>query len=64
MILVLDFEVIPLIQTFGHVEFILKGPEYRYLREVDQDPQSFCPSKPGTMVLVREMVDQVLIKFL
>jgi hypothetical protein len=44
---------------FGHVEFILKGPEFRHLREVDNDPQSFCPSKPGTLDVIREMIDQV-----
>lgn len=34
-----DLEVIPLIQTFGHMELFLKLPEYRHLREDDEFPQ-------------------------
>ena len=56
----LGMEVIPLIQTFGHVEFILKSEKFRHLREVMEDPQSYCPSKPGTMEVISEMIDQVI----
>jgi len=33
------FEVIPLIQSFGHLEFFLKLQEFRHLREIDEYPQ-------------------------
>lgn len=52
--------VIPLIQTFGHVEFALKHSNWSKLREVPDSPQAFCPSRNGTMDFIKEMVKQVL----
>lgn len=51
--------VIPLIQTFGHVEFALKHSNWSKLREVPDSPQAFCPSRNGTMDFIKEMVKQV-----
>lgn len=53
-------EVIPLIQTFGHFEFILKLEQYRGLREVDKYPQVLCPSHSRTLPLIYKMIDQIL----
>ncbi|GAB6020255.1 hypothetical protein CHUAL_002973 [Chamberlinius hualienensis] len=55
-----NFEVIPLIQTFGHVEFILKVSEFMSLREVPKAPQAFCPSNNETMLVIQEMIDQMM----
>jgi len=54
-------EVIPLIQTFGHVEFALKLPDFAHLREVQESPQALCPSYNASMKFVEQMVDQVNI---
>ena len=52
-------EAIPLVQTFGHVEFVLKTEEFAHLRETEGDPQSFCPSQNGTIQLIETMIQQV-----
>lgn len=54
-------EVIPLIQTFGHVEFALKHAAWSKLREVPDSPQALCPSKNDSHVFINEMVKQVNI---
>lgn len=54
-------EVIPLVQTFGHLEFILKLPEFQHLRELSAFPQEICPSNPDSFqVLIRELIQQVM----
>ncbi|KAJ8986020.1 hypothetical protein NQ317_013904 [Molorchus minor] len=62
-------EVIPLIQTFGHVEFALKHSEFANLREVPGSPQALCPSRKSSLDFIREMINQVMalhpsVKFL
>lgn len=52
--------VIPLIQTFGHLEFVLKLPEFKHLREVEDIPQSVCPTNNATLVMVKMMIDQII----
>lgn len=54
-------EVIPLIQTFGHVEFALKRVDFIKLREVSNSPQALCPSKNASIDFIKEIVQQVYI---
>jgi hexosaminidase len=41
----LHIEVIPLQQSFGHVEYILRNYKYAQLREDDKDFSQVCPSE-------------------
>lgn len=53
-------EVIPLLQTFGHLEFLLKLEDFSELREVPEYPQVICPTHEKTLSVLMEMIDQVL----
>ncbi|XP_041433310.1 hexosaminidase D isoform X2 [Xenopus laevis] len=53
-------EVVPLVQTFGHMEYVLKHENYRSLREVEQYPNSINPHRAETMPLVKKILGQVL----
>ncbi|XP_014250389.1 hexosaminidase D-like isoform X2 [Cimex lectularius] len=55
-----DLEVIPLIQTFGHVEFALKHEEFAHLREVPESAQALCPSLNASLDFVQLLIDQVM----
>lgn len=55
-------EVIPLIQTFGHLEMLLKHEEFVELREVPKYPQVVCPSHPQIYETLYEMIDQIIAK--
>ncbi|XP_066962631.1 hexosaminidase D isoform X1 [Macrobrachium rosenbergii] len=53
-------EVIPLVQTFGHLEFALKHERFSHLREVPEFPQALCPSLNESLWLVNSIIDQVM----
>jgi len=55
-----DLGVIPLVQTFGHLEFVLKLEEFQDLREVRNYPQTICPSNEDAWTTIRTMIDQIL----
>ena len=59
----LGLEVIPLVQTFGHMEFILKHGQFASLRDSPQMPESICPCHEQTMNLIGLYIDQVCIVF-
>ncbi|KAM9296254.1 hexosaminidase D [Gastrophryne carolinensis] len=55
-----QLEVIPLIQTFGHMEFVLKHEQFSHLREVPTFPNSLNPHKDQSLRLLRLMIGQVM----
>lgn len=54
----MDF--IPLVQTFGHLEFVLKHKEYAYLREVKENPMSLCPSNEDSIALIKRLLEEIM----
>ncbi|CAH1395896.1 unnamed protein product [Nezara viridula] len=57
-----NLSVIPLVQTFGHLEFVLRHEEWKQLREVWKYTNALCPSNPKSLSLVTSMIDQVISK--
>lgn len=55
-----NLEIIPLVQTFGHFEFVLKHEQYVSLREVEEFPNSLNPRIPQSLELVKQMLHQVM----
>uniref|UniRef100_A0A672IJA9 beta-N-acetylhexosaminidase n=1 Tax=Salarias fasciatus TaxID=181472 RepID=A0A672IJA9_SALFA len=53
-------EVIPLVQTFGHMEFVLKHPHMWNLREAGHCVGTLNPHKEDSLKLVMEMLRQVV----
>jgi len=53
-------EIIPLVQTLGHAEYILRHEEYAHLRETSDFYQQMCPSNPHTFRFVTEIIDEMM----
>ena len=53
-------EVIPIVQTLGHMESSLKLREFSELREVPTYPQVSCPTNNKTISLVKSIIDQII----
>uniref|UniRef100_A0A671MTD4 beta-N-acetylhexosaminidase n=1 Tax=Sinocyclocheilus anshuiensis TaxID=1608454 RepID=A0A671MTD4_9TELE len=53
-------EIIPLVQTFGHLEFVLKHEVFRDLREVDYCLGTLNPHRDGGDRLVQDMLQQIM----
>ncbi len=55
----LGLQVIPLIQTLGHLEWLLKHDAYRHLRENDSVSE-LCPLHPDVRKLLKRWIDEVV----
>ena len=56
----LHIEIIPLLQSLGHVEYILSHSEYAHLREVPNDFSQYCPLNPESQRLFKELAAEIL----
>ncbi|PAV73431.1 hypothetical protein WR25_04662 isoform A [Diploscapter pachys] len=54
-----NLQIIPLIQTFGHLEWVLKLKEFKHLRDSIRFPQVICFAEPEGWDLIRDMIVQV-----
>uniref|UniRef100_A0A034W755 Hexosaminidase D n=2 Tax=Bactrocera dorsalis TaxID=27457 RepID=A0A034W755_BACDO len=52
--------IMPLVQTFGHIEFALKLQEFENLREIPEIPQSLCPSQDDSIIFIQNMLTQII----
>lgn len=59
----LGLEPIPLVQSFGHLEWLLKRSRWRRLREVPDMTRCCCPSKPETRQFLRRLLRECLDLF-
>ena len=57
--LALGLEVIPLVQTVGHLEYALKHDTFAALREDPDDYGTLCPVLQSSQVFIKELIDQV-----
>lgn len=53
-------DVIPLQQTFGHLEYVLKQPEMIHLRATSNTPGELCPLRSGTFEVVAELIEETV----
>ncbi len=56
-------EVIPLVQSYGHLENVLIRPQFKKFREQKDNPQDICPLKGGAREVILGMVRDVLAVF-
>ncbi|XID92178.1 family 20 glycosylhydrolase [Paenibacillaceae bacterium WGS1546] len=52
-------EVIPLQQTFGHLEYLLGREEHKHLRETESSTGELCPSHPQSFALISELLAEI-----
>ena len=52
-------DLIPLQQSFGHVEYILKDPRYTYLREIPEAVGEMCPFRKGSFDISKALIDEM-----
>lgn len=55
-------EVIPLQQSFGHLEYVLKHENYKHLRETPEDLGELCPCNPESLKLSCALIDEIAAK--
>lgn len=53
-------KIIPLVQTYGHLEWLLKLKKFAHLRDAGNYPQVITPCLEESYTVLYEMIDQVI----
>lgn len=59
----LGLRSIPLLQTLGHCEYVLKNPEYSHLAELPDRVDQYCPMNEKVVPFLNKWVDEYLELF-
>ncbi len=59
----LRLESIPLFQTLGHCEYVLKHPAYRHLAERSDRIDQYCPLHPELVPFLKRWIDEYMELF-
>ncbi len=59
----LGMRVIPLVQSYGHLENVLEKSQFQRFREEKDDPRAVCPIRGGAREVVMGMIEDVLEVF-
>ncbi len=59
----LGLEPIPLFQTIGHAEYVLKHEPYVHLRELPDKIDQYCPLHPEVVPMLKEWIAEYLSVF-
>ena len=59
----LGLESIPLLQTVGHGEYVLKHPAFHHLRELPEHHDCYCTENPATREFLKQLIGEYLDVF-
>jgi hypothetical protein len=59
----LGLEPIPLLQTIGHCEYVLKNEKYKRLAELPDRIDQYCPQNPDVVPFLRKWIQEYLEVF-
>ena len=59
----MGLEPIPLLQTIGHAEYVLKQDAYKHMRELPEYHDSYCTENPEVRTFLKELITEYLEVF-
>jgi len=59
----LGLESIPLLQTIGHAEYVLKHAQYEHMKETPERLDQYCPRHPEVLPFLKQWIGEYLDLF-